>query len=291
MDARQLTYFLTVVEEQQFTSAAHACGISQSGLSAGIRALERSLGARLFDRSTRKVRLTSAGEALVPHARAVLAAQSAAQYAVARASERVEGLLRVGTEQCLGVVEVAPLVEQMSHAHPGVTIEFFQQGTHDLIAMLRAGRLDLALVSHPDDIEGVKRTVLGARRRVFLASEPMAPPGEVIGSWKELASYPFVDLQESWAMRTQNDRMFEQGGVDRQVRFVVNDVHALLDLVQRGLAAAVVPSHIADKPQAIGLVTRELPDDTPAWQVHLATGVSLSPPARTLLDLVPRASR
>ena len=82
MEMRQLEYFVAVAEEANFTRAAERVHISQSGVSAQIRQLERDLGATLIDRSGRSATLTPAGEAALAHARAVLAAAAAARQAV-----------------------------------------------------------------------------------------------------------------------------------------------------------------------------------------------------------------
>ena len=92
MDLRQLEYFVAVAEEQNFTRAAERVHISQSGVSAQIRQLERELGAELFDRSTRAATLTVAGKAALEHARAALAADGvghAAEVDVGRDGRRV----------------------------------------------------------------------------------------------------------------------------------------------------------------------------------------------------------
>src|SRR3954454_10385833 len=90
MELRQLEYFVAVAEEANFTRAAERVHISQSGVSAQVRALEAEVGAELFDRSARAARLTAAGAAAVPHARAALAAAGALRHAV----DDVNGLVR-----------------------------------------------------------------------------------------------------------------------------------------------------------------------------------------------------
>jgi DNA-binding transcriptional LysR family regulator len=82
MELRQLEYFVTVAEEANFTRAARRVRISQSGVSAQIRQLERELGQELFDRSTRTARLTPAGQAALASARATLAAAANVREAV-----------------------------------------------------------------------------------------------------------------------------------------------------------------------------------------------------------------
>jgi DNA-binding transcriptional LysR family regulator len=135
MDLRQMEYLLAVAEERNFTRAADLAGISQSGLSSAIRGLEDELGTPLFDRTTRRVELTEAGSALLPYARDMLSQAASARDAVVRASREVTGSLRVGAEQCLGIIEVVTLLERFHHRHPRVETQFVQTGSHDLVAM------------------------------------------------------------------------------------------------------------------------------------------------------------
>ena len=96
MDLRQLEYFVAVAEERNFTRAAERVHISQSGVSAQIRQLERELGAELFDRTARAVTLTVAGKAALEHARQALAAARAVGQAVGEVTDLVRGSLRLG---------------------------------------------------------------------------------------------------------------------------------------------------------------------------------------------------
>src|SRR3712207_9110346 len=96
MELRQLEYFVAVAEEANFTRAAERVHISQSGISAQVRALESTLGADLFDRSGRSARLTTAGAAALPHARQALAAATALRQAVDEVNGLVRGRLTAG---------------------------------------------------------------------------------------------------------------------------------------------------------------------------------------------------
>ncbi len=99
MELRHLEHFIAVAEQKHFTRAAEAMSISQSGLSASIRALERELHASLFVRNTRSVELTEAGRALLCEGRRALAAAEAAKDAVAAVQGLLRGHLTVGLEQ------------------------------------------------------------------------------------------------------------------------------------------------------------------------------------------------
>lgn len=287
MDLRQMEYLVALADEQQFTRAAAACHVSQSGLSAAIRSLEEELGTTLFDRTTRRVVPTDAGLALLPHARTMLAQAAAARDAVVRASHELSGSLRVGSEQCLGMVDVNALLERVHLLYPLVELEFTQAGSHELVARVNEGTLDVAFVAGGGQVTRLRRHELGRRPIVLLVppQHPLAERDHV--DWADLRDLDFVDFQESWAVRTLNDEACAAHGVPRRVSAAVNDVHTLLDLVHRGLGIALVPQHVAAKPQASGLVTLQLPpESTPQWVVSAITGAPAGASAPLLLDLL-----
>src|SRR5438270_8481792 len=96
MELRQLEYFVAVAEERNFTRAAERVHVAQPGVSAQIRRLERELGQELLDRSGRAVRLTEVGSAVLPYARAALAAVEGARLAVDELTGLLRGHVRVG---------------------------------------------------------------------------------------------------------------------------------------------------------------------------------------------------
>ena len=263
MELRQLEYVVALADEQQFTRAAALCGVSQSGLSAAVRAL-------------------------VPHARAARAEATAARDAGVRATRELSGRLAVGAEQCLGAVDVPSLLERFHRRYPQVDITFSQSGSHDLVADVRAGRLDVAFVATTEHLSGMSVTELG-RRPVVLLCPPDHRLARSRVEWADLRETDFVDFHPSWGLRSLNDATCELHGVGRHVRCAVDDVHTLLDLVHRGLGVALVPQHVAAKPQAAGLVAARLPeDDTAQWVVQVVTGSSpLAPRLLELLEVVP----
>src|SRR3954451_5190408 len=114
MDLRQLEYFVAVAEEANFTRAADRVHITQSGASAQTRQFERELVPDLFDRSARMVRLTPAGAAALPHARAALAAAQAIRHACDEVNNLVRGRLRLGM---ITGCTVTPLFDALAAFH------------------------------------------------------------------------------------------------------------------------------------------------------------------------------
>jgi DNA-binding transcriptional LysR family regulator len=282
MDLRQMEYFVALAEEQQFTRAADLRRVSQSGLSAGIRTLEDELQTPLFTRTTRRVELTDAGRALLPHARSLLAQAAAGRDAVVATRSEVVGELRLGGEQCLGVIDIAELLGRFHARYPKVRVAFHQAGTRELLGMLRAGDLDVAFVAF-GGAGGVGAGKRGAISQRELATEPLVAlcsPRSPLAKksrvgWDELEDEVFVDFNASWAIRAINDTAFASRGLARDVGFTVNDVHTLLDLVHRELGIAVVPRHIASKPQAEGLVSIPIVGgDLHTWTLSVASAAA-----------------
>ncbi|PFG44242.1 DNA-binding transcriptional LysR family regulator [Isoptericola jiangsuensis] len=291
MELRQMEYVVAVAEEGHFTRAAALCGVSQSGLSAAIRSLEKELGAPLFQRTTRQVSTTAAGRALLPFARRMLAQAAGGRDAVVRASRQLSGHLRVGSEQCLGVVDVGSLLERFRLRHPLVEIQFVQAGSHELAAQLRAGDLDVGFLAATEHLGGLRRLELGRRDVVVLThpSDPLAGSAGI--TWEDLAERDFVDFRETWSVRRLVDEAFAARHLDRRVRMSVDDVHTLLDFVQRGLGIAIVPQHVAAKPQAAGLTASALPEQgRPQWVVSAVSSPVAAPTASRLLELLVEAN-
>ncbi|MFI5611719.1 LysR family transcriptional regulator [Amycolatopsis sp. NPDC051903] len=301
MDLRQLEHFVTVAEEGNFTRAAELAQVTQSGLSASIRRLENDLRAKLFSRTTRSVGLTDAGAAFLPHAQAILASGRAGRSAVARTATVLTGTLRVGSEQCLGdLLDLPDLLAAFHQRHPGVEIRFEQHGSDLLWERLHAGQLDIGLVaggSRPGSATALRPGRLThaeiGRESLVAVCHPghrLAHRTEV--EWADLAKDAFADLHETWAIRRILDEVFGDRGLHRHSVFSVNDVHALLSLVQRDLAVTVLPASMARKPEAEGLVRLSITDDdTPDWVAAAVRGPTPSSPAavESFAALIPGA--
>lgn len=286
MEIRHLEYFVAVAEERHFTRAAERLMVSQSGLSASVRALERELGAKLFTRTTRSVELTGSGRALLSEATRTLASARAAREAVAAAQGLLRGTLGVGTEQCIAGVHVPEVLARFRGEHPRMEIRLRQAGSAPLAEDVAAGRLDLAflaLCGPPPP--GVRLLPLTEEPLVLLCHPRHPLAGGREAEWAQLPGETLVDFQRDWGVRQLTDRAFAAAGLARQVALEVNDVHSLLELVEQGLGVAVVPRHFARKPQAARL--RALPmsgGPVPVWRVSVAVpaGDAVSPAARKL---------
>ncbi|PZG29806.1 LysR family transcriptional regulator [Spongiactinospora gelatinilytica] len=155
MELRQLAYFVMVAETGGFGRAAERLGIVQPAVSQQVARLERDLGIRLFDRTTRHVRLTEAGERLLGEARAALAAADRVRHVAAGLAEDAEATLRLGTGKA-PADRLYPALEALAAAMPRLRVRLVKIGVPERLAGVRAGDLDAATVRLVDEAEGLE---------------------------------------------------------------------------------------------------------------------------------------
>jgi DNA-binding transcriptional LysR family regulator len=295
MELRHLQHFVAVAEDQHFTRAAERLMVSQSGLSASIRALERELQTPLFVRTTRRVTLTEAGRALLTEAERILAQVRTAYEAVAAVQGVLRGTLALGTEQCIAGVDAARLLAAFRRQHPDVEIRLRQAGSGALAEEVAAGRLDLAFAVRTAQADAGDQL-----RSVPLADEPMtvlchashrlADAGATVTP-EDLGGEVFVDFHPDWGPRRITDAAFTAAGVRRTVALEVNDVHTLLDLVDESLGIAVVPRHFRHKRASLTALPLKGTDERAYQTVALLPPAQATrPAARALMALLESGS-
>ncbi|GHK01323.1 LysR family transcriptional regulator [Streptomyces sp. NPDC003753] len=289
MELRHLQHFVAVAEDQHFTRAAERLMVSQSGLSASIRALERELRAPLFVRTTRRVTLTEAGRALLGEAERILAQVRAAHEAVAAVQGVLRGTLALGTEQCIPGVHVAGLLAAFRRRHPDVEIRLRQAGSGALAEEVAAGRLDLAFAYRTQaDTDQLRSMSLTSESMTVLChpDHRLASRGAVLTP-EDLGGEVFVDFHPDWGPRRTTDAAFSAAGVRRTVALEVNDVHSLLDLVDENLGIAVVPRHFRHKrPSLTALPLKTAAGPEYETVALLPSERATGPAARALITLL-----
>lgn len=149
MELRHLRYFVAIAESLSFTKAAATLHVAQPALSRQMRDLEDELGVRLLERNSRAVCLTPAGETFVNEARAVLSRAEAAVAAV-RKTAKTE-VIHIGYAPTLASPHLPAAIERWTALHPNARAELHDLSTTEMVAGLRAGKLDLAIGAEPGD--------------------------------------------------------------------------------------------------------------------------------------------
>lgn len=271
MEQRQLQFFVAVAEELNFTRAARRTHAVQSTVSASIRALEKALGAPLFERSTTRVVLTEAGKALLPQARGALDQLDRARAAVDGLRAGITGSLRVGTLSGLTAVDLPALVGDFRRRHPGVhlSLRVDAAGSEGLLRGLRDHTLDVAFVGlETPAVPGLlidpvttfqPRLLVAADHR--LAGEERVTPAQVAGE-------AFVDLPVGFCARTRTDNDFRRAGVSRTIAVEVSDLTTIPAYVASGVGVALVPPLAAEAGAPVVAVDLDPPAAT--WTLAVA---------------------
>lgn len=241
MELRHLRYFEAVARHSHVTRAAEELHIAQPALSKQISQLEQELHIALFNRVGRSVRLTEAGEALLPHARAVLA-----QVAVARAemSERVglrKGRVSIGTTPTVGTRLLPPALADFSRMYPGIEFRLSEAGLQTLLEELEAGLADMVIVSLPLDDPTVTVEELFSEELVVVVNNlhPLAEQQQV--RLADLSSERWVLTAEDYDLRASVLSACQQVGFVPQVILEGGEIDTLLRLVAAGLGISLMP--------------------------------------------------
>ena len=242
MELRQLEYFVTVTEEANFTRAAEKLHVAQPGVSAQIRQLERELGQELLDRSGRTVRLTEVGAAVLPYARAALAAVSGVRNAVDELTGLLSGHVAVGMVGSPGILNVPAVLSGFHDAYPGVAITLSEGNTDKLVEGLHSGRLDAAYLGlSAVDPPGISTRVLWEEPIVaaVLRDDELASKNSV--TLEELKEHALITLSRGSGIRACVDDASAAAGLDLEIAFEASEPDVLLRLTKRGLGVAILP--------------------------------------------------
>ena len=248
MQFQQLAYFAAVARTRHFTRAADDIGVSQPTLSKQIRVLENSLGSPLFVRNRGQIELTSAGEALLPHAQRILLDLESAQRSVDEVAGLRRGRVRLGATPSLCDGLLPDLLIRFHQLHPDIELEVQEAGSRVLTRELGQGRLDLALLIVPldpdSDIEtGAIETTSILRERLVLASPVDADLPDVIGI-AALRDLPLVMFREGYDLREVTLGACRSAGFEPHLAVEGGEMSAVLRFVEAGLGHAVVPEMV-----------------------------------------------
>ncbi len=290
MELRQLAYFVAVVEEASFTRAAERMHVAQSGVSQQVRRLERELGERLLDRSNQAVRLTEAGRAFLPHARAAVSAADSGRGALAELRGLLRGQLVVGTIQSLPDLNLARLLAEFHGRHPHVEVSLREGQSEPLLASLKRGDVDAVVVGLADGEppEGATVEILSVEPLVLVTSTDHRFAGRDRVSIHELRDERLVALSRGSGARRHTETACRQAGFPPKIAFETSDVTLLTDLVAHGLGVTIVPLSIAAAGARGGAVcTMDLTPPLPRRHTALAwrTAGPSSPAARAFVAL------
>ena len=261
-----LRNFVLIVEHGTFTEAARHAHLSQPALTASIRRLEEQLGARLLHRGRRGARPTAAGDALLPSARAALAAVEEGRRAVLEVEELVRGEVRIGAGATACTYLLPPTLAAFRREHPGIRFFLSELTTDESMEALARGDIDLAVVTAPK-----AGGDLWFEDELILVAAPVTDP----------EGAPFVTFRRGATSRA----LLEEHFGDAEVAMELGGVAAVKTHVRSGVGLALVSRHAVRTDLRLGrLVEIEDPRTPIVRPMHLVhRGLRRLPPAASAL--------
>lgn len=250
MELRHLRYFVAIVEEQSITRAAERLRVTQPGVSAQLRQLERELGQPLLDRTPRGLHLTAAGEAFLPYARSALEAAASGAASVSALSDLVTGHLMIGMVSTISSIalDLPELLAGFHAEYSGIDITLSEAASAELLGGLNDGRPDIAIVGLgpaplPKGIETIE-----LMHEQLVAVIPDCRRGKSLQiHLGDLVDQPLIAPRTGTGLRALLDAAFADAQLRPRIAFESGDPGLLLRLALTGLGAAIVPESVATR--------------------------------------------
>ena len=244
MELRQLRYVEAVARHGHFTRAAEELHVAQSALSHQVRRLEAELGTELFERTSRTVTVTEAGEAVAARARGILAEVDGVREEVDQLRGLVRGRVSVGATLPAGELDVPLLLVSFSEAYPGIEVDLYEGTAGDMRSYLAEDRIDAAFsLLAQDPPAGIEVEHLSEEEVVAAFPAGKGPARRRISA-AELGRYSLVTPRSGSAIKQSLDDFFAAADEPLRVSLESGDPFLLRCLVSTGFGAAVLPASL-----------------------------------------------
>jgi DNA-binding transcriptional LysR family regulator len=283
--------FAKVVELQSFSLTARRLGISRSAASKHVSRLEQALGARLLNRTTRKLSLTEPGHAAYAHCARIAAEVEASELSVQRFVSRPKGLLRVSAPAAFGRLHLVPILPEYLRRHPDVSIDLVLS---DRLVDLVEERFDIAIQSSPLTPANLIRRDIAPIRWVLCAAPSYLKRFGTPDDPEELRRHNCI-FYASAAVRGDVWSVSRKGETRHLTvsgNFRANNSEAVRDAALGGLGLALLPTFAMWQDLKAGALVRVLPDWTPhgtfgaSLTAYFIADRQLTPKIRTLVDFL-----
>jgi len=287
----QLAAFAAVARTLSFSAAAVQVHLSQPALSAAIRKLEETLGARLFDRDTRNVALTAAGLELQAVAERLLADADDAFAGFQAFVAGKRGRLSIAASPSLAADLVPRVLAAFQRLYPRVAVQVHDALADDAIAMVRDGKVDLALAAETATASatdtGLVRTRLLEDRLVLLCAARHPLAGRRTVRWREVLPFPVIAQKGTSSVRQRIEAVYARHRATLRPTFEVEYATTLISFVAHDLGVGILPESLAPAEGTAGIAVRPLvaPEILRPLCVYRRGSQTPSPAAAIFLEL------
>jgi LysR family transcriptional regulator, hydrogen peroxide-inducible genes activator len=247
MEVHQLRYVCAIADTGNFSRAAERCQIAQPSLSQQVLKLERDLGAKLFDRLGRSVRLTEVGRAFIPHARAILEQMEMARASVSDKNADVRGSVAVGVIPTVTPYLIPAYTAAFAKKYPDAKLRIVEETTSILVDGLRNLSIDVAILALPlrqKDLElfPIRTEPLFV---VMRTDHPRASAESL--ALKDLRAESFVMLRDGHCFRDLSLATCTRARITPNIAFESGQFSSLLGMVAAGVGVSLVPEMAIDR--------------------------------------------
>jgi LysR family transcriptional regulator, hydrogen peroxide-inducible genes activator len=247
MEFHQLRYVCAVAEAGSFSRAAERCQVAQPSLSQQVLKLEKDLGAKLFDRLGRSVRLTESGRAFIPHARSILAQMEAARSSVAEKSVDNRGSVAVGVIPTVAPYLMPRYTAAFARKYPDAKIRIVEQTTPELIASLRELSVDFAILALPLRHKDLEFSPICTEPLFAVLPRDHPHAADESLTLKTLRGEPFVMLRDGHCFRDLSIAACTRARITPKIAFEGAQFSSLLGMVAAGVGISLVPQMAIDR--------------------------------------------
>ena len=238
MDTKKYEVFVKIVEHASLTKAAEELGLTQSGVSHMLSAMEEELGFALLKRSRTGAKLTAEGRALLPYIREIAAQERQLREEAERLRGVTAGEVRIGTFTSVATHWLPGMMKEFQSHYPAVEFRLFNGDYHDVDGWLSDGSVDLGFITLPAAGDWEYIPLL---EDPLLAVLPVGHPlaAQALCKTEEVAREPFISLLES----SDHDarRALDAVGLKPNVKFTTKDDYAIVAMVEQGLGVSIMP--------------------------------------------------
>lgn len=243
MDLQQMEYVLAVAKYRNFTLAAESCFISQSSLSLQISKLEKELGIRLFDRTTRSLRITQAGQAFVQQATEIVQASERLRQTMSDYSGLLRGTINIGAITALEKIGFSDLIADFYARYPGLTLNITHEKSVTLLQALERREIDLAFLAQPPSgsFPNIRFSHMGTDDYVLLVpdSHPLAEQGAV--ELSQLKDERFILHHPDQTAGSVFINACKEAGFTPDVVCRIDASSLALSLIRTGIGIGILP--------------------------------------------------
>lgn len=293
---RQLQYLKLLAEHGSFSRAADAAHVSQPALSAGVQELERILGGAVVERTRGRIQLTPAGSEAVRRAETILAQVEDLVEAARNAGRPLTGRFRLGVIPTVAPFLLPRSLPPLQAAHPQLKLFIREDLTHRLVAELKAGRLDAAVIALPYATGGLEHARIADDEIMAVAPSDQTLPDDGPLNAERLRAKDLILLEDGHCLRDQALAALHLDAPRGEEAFAATSLPTLVEMISSGLGVSFLPemavkAGLADRP---GVTVRRLSTDddaAPTREIVVAwrAGSSRADEARLLAEAFRRA--